>query len=260
MADICERPVHVYTGEETVTQPALYAYACLAVDAGDDFAAALSRRAHLPRRLSYGPIATVMSTTRAIGATASWPSLLMERCRNCETKDQTQRRKDAKKIWLCAFASLRDHQKRSHQMYSKHAASEPSVCGGKATLSALAAGPRRLVGAGGRGWMTAGDRRAGDRRQRQCNPRPRPPSFVRGHAGADAGDRAGTTREPHRRAERAGRAGNANRPARHRSAAGCGQRWRFPSLGREGNLKILLAGWPNSSAPASRMRCRWWQR
>ncbi len=42
MADICQRPVHVYTGEETVTR-ALYAYACLAVDAGDDFAAALAR-------------------------------------------------------------------------------------------------------------------------------------------------------------------------------------------------------------------------
>jgi xylulokinase len=42
MADVCQRPVHVYTGEETVTR-ALYAYACLAVDAGDDFAAALAR-------------------------------------------------------------------------------------------------------------------------------------------------------------------------------------------------------------------------
>ncbi len=42
MADICQRPVHVYTGEETVTR-ALYAYGCLTVDAGDDFAAALAR-------------------------------------------------------------------------------------------------------------------------------------------------------------------------------------------------------------------------
>jgi sugar (pentulose or hexulose) kinase len=42
MADVCQRSVYVYTGEETVTR-ALYAYACLAVDAGADFAAALAR-------------------------------------------------------------------------------------------------------------------------------------------------------------------------------------------------------------------------
>ncbi len=56
MADICRLPVHVYTGEETVTR-ALYAYACLAVDAEDDFAAALARTFAEP--VVYAPGAEV---------------------------------------------------------------------------------------------------------------------------------------------------------------------------------------------------------
>ncbi len=42
MADVCRLPVHVYAAEETVTR-ALYAYACVALDAGERFDQALAR-------------------------------------------------------------------------------------------------------------------------------------------------------------------------------------------------------------------------
>jgi len=58
LADVCRLPVHVYAGQETVTR-ALYAYACLALDAKSSYASALAHTFDAPQ--TYVPNALAAS-------------------------------------------------------------------------------------------------------------------------------------------------------------------------------------------------------